>query len=54
MWIVGIAAVLIAGLALFFEHSIYGKAPRATATLLDDPRAIESYLGLGGSHSIAA
>jgi branched-chain amino acid transport system permease protein len=31
IWIVGIAAVLIAGLALFFEHSIYGKALRATA-----------------------
>ncbi len=31
LWIVGIAAVLIAGLALFFEHSIYGKALRATA-----------------------
>jgi branched-chain amino acid transport system permease protein len=31
IWIVGIAALLIAGLALFFEHSIYGKALRATA-----------------------
>jgi branched-subunit amino acid ABC-type transport system permease component len=31
IWIVGIAASLIAGLALFFEHSIYGKALRATA-----------------------
>ena len=31
LWIVGIAALLIAGLALFFEHSIYGKALRATA-----------------------
>jgi branched-chain amino acid transport system permease protein len=31
LWIVGITAVLIAGLALFFEHSIYGKALRATA-----------------------
>ncbi len=31
IWIVGIAAVLIAALALFFEHSIYGKALRATA-----------------------
>jgi len=31
LWIVGAAALLIAGLALFFEHSIYGKALRATA-----------------------
>jgi branched-subunit amino acid ABC-type transport system permease component len=31
LWILGIAVVLIAGLALFFEHSIYGKALRATA-----------------------
>jgi len=31
LWIVGIAALLIAGLALFFERSIYGKALRATA-----------------------
>jgi len=31
VWIVGITALLIAGLALFFEHSIYGKALRATA-----------------------
>lgn len=31
LWIVGIAGLLIAGLALFFEHSIYGKALRATA-----------------------
>ncbi len=31
LWIVGIAAALIAGLALFFERSIYGKALRATA-----------------------
>ncbi len=31
LWIVGFAALLIAGLALFFEHSIYGKALRATA-----------------------
>ena len=31
LWIVGIAALLISGLALFFEHSIYGKALRATA-----------------------
>ncbi|MCX7166131.1 MAG: branched-chain amino acid ABC transporter permease [Rhodocyclales bacterium] len=31
VWIVGIAAALIAGLALFFERSIYGKALRATA-----------------------
>lgn len=31
VWIVCIAGVLIAGMALFFEHSIYGKALRATA-----------------------
>jgi branched-chain amino acid transport system permease protein len=31
LWILGIAVVLIAGLALFFERSIYGKALRATA-----------------------
>lgn len=31
LWIVGIAAALIAALALFFEHSLYGKALRATA-----------------------
>jgi branched-chain amino acid transport system permease protein len=31
LWIVGIAALLIAGLALYFERSIYGKALRATA-----------------------
>jgi branched-chain amino acid transport system permease protein len=31
VWIVGIAALLIGGLALFFERSIYGKALRATA-----------------------
>jgi len=31
LWIVGIATVLITGMALFFEHSIYGKALRATA-----------------------
>jgi branched-chain amino acid transport system permease protein len=31
LWILGIAVVLIASLALFFERSIYGKALRATA-----------------------
>ena len=31
LWILGVATVLIAGLALFFERSIYGKALRATA-----------------------
>jgi len=31
IWILGVAAALIGGLALFFEKTIYGKALRATA-----------------------
>ncbi|MFO1415496.1 MAG: branched-chain amino acid ABC transporter permease [Burkholderiales bacterium] len=31
LWVVGIAVALIAGLATFFERSMYGKALRATA-----------------------
>lgn len=31
LWIVGVAAVLITALALFFDRSMYGKALRATA-----------------------
>jgi branched-chain amino acid transport system permease protein len=31
VWVVGIAVLLIAALALFFDRSIYGKALRATA-----------------------
>jgi branched-chain amino acid transport system permease protein len=31
LWVVGVAIALIAGLAVFFERSMYGKALRATA-----------------------
>ncbi|MCF8178134.1 MAG: branched-chain amino acid ABC transporter permease, partial [Sulfuritalea sp.] len=56
LWIVGIAGVLIAGMALFFERSIYGKALRATAINRTGARLMGISTDLAGklSFSLAA
>lgn len=56
LWIVGITGILIAGMALFFEHSIYGKALRATAINRTGARLMGISADLAGklSFSLAA
>lgn len=53
LWVVGIAIALIAGLAIFFERSMYGKALRATAVNRTGAHLMGISANLAGNLSFA-